>query len=296
MILFFCLIGAAYSIDIKLDDLKVDNETVYLIRLKNGDILTGLLVDIINDEKKGNAIKLQTMIGNPIVYLSEISYLEEKGNYNRHKHRAFILPTAEPIGKDHFAGNYELLFFYAGFGIMDYFSVTAGRSAIPNAVSGDQISVLNLKATIINLEWDNYPGGMTVGLGTNIGFINDRNRIVNYYTNFTFHIDRTYLTAAIYTKQGGDDFYTAYFQNEKYDFMYQNGSFGLALGLTTKFSERHDLYFVGELWNSDFTKLTNTGILGALRIGNSSFAADFGLIFFTQPMILPVVNFVWTPF
>ncbi len=294
--MFFLLIGYANSIEINLDELKIDNETVYMVRLKNGDILTGLLVDIINDEKKGNALKLQTMIGNPIIYLNEISYFEEKSSYNRNKHRAFILPTAEPIGDDHFVGNYELLFFYAGFGIMDYFSVTAGRSAIPGAMSGEQVSVLNLKGTVLNMDWDNYPGGMTVGLGANIAFINDRNRIVNYFTNFTFHIDRTYLTAAIYTKQGGDDFYTAYFQNEKIDFMYQNGAFGLALGLTTKFSERHDLYFVGELWNSDFTKLTNTGILGALRIANSTFSADFGMIFFTQPMILPVVNFVWTPF
>ena len=296
LILLLITVQIALSVEINPEKLKMDNETEYLIRLKNGDILSGYIIDVITESEKGNSLKLQTMIGNPLIYFNEINLIVEKKDYNRHKHRAFILPTAEPIGDDHFIGNFELLFFYAGFGIKDYVSVTAGRSAVPGANPGEQLSVLNLKGTFLQMDWEDYPGGLSMAAGANLAFVNDKNRIVDYYFATTFHIERTYLTASVFTKQGGDDFYTAYYRNDRFDFAYQNGSFGIALGITTKFSERHDLYFVGELWNSDIARLTNTGLLGGFRIANSTFAADFGIAFFTQPFFAPFISFVWTPF
>jgi hypothetical protein len=112
----------------------------------------------------------------------------------------------------------------------------------------------------------------------------------------TAALSRTSLTAAIFYKGGSKDIYRIRMANNALDLTYGDGAFGLGLGLDTKLSRMHDLHFIGELWNSDATKPTNTGVLLGLRLCNSSFSADFGLSFFTQPFIAPFCSFVWTPF
>ncbi|MBX3043035.1 MAG: hypothetical protein KIT33_02205 [Candidatus Kapabacteria bacterium] len=292
LILIFCEIKA----DV-LDNFVGNANTIYVIRLKNGDLLTGQLIDIIEDSgEMGSSIKFRTQIGTTTIYGSEIIEIIIKDDLNRHSHRAFIMPTAEPIGKNHFVGNYMIALFYAGFGIYDYVSVTAGRSVIPTVLRQDQISVLNVKATLYTLDWESMKGGMSIAIGGNLAFINDRNRFSHLFTNITFTGDRTDITGMVFMKTGQDELYEYRFAERVYNSFYANNSFGIGMGLTTKFSERHDLYFVGELWNTDIAKITNTGLIGAIRLQNSSFSADFGLMYFTPFTLIPVVNFIWTPF
>lgn len=279
-----------------IEDFTGNDETQYVIRLKNGDLISGYLVEISDDTTNGGSVKFRTKIGTTMIYISEMKEVLIKDELNRQSHRAFIMPTAEPIGNNHFVSNYMLALFYAGFGIYDVVSVTAGHSVIPTVLERDQVSILNVKATLYTLEWESMKGGMSIALGGNLAFINDRNRLSHIYSNVTFRGDRTDITGMFYVKTGQADFYDFRFSDRVYDAIYTNNSFGIGVSMTTKFTERNDLYFVGEIWNTDIQQVTNTAILGGLRLQNSSFSADFGFIFFTAPAIIPVFNFVWTPF
>ncbi len=268
----------------------------YVVRLKNGDILTGKIVEILDESDNGGGIKLQTFLGAPVIYYKEIAEIYPKILSDRTKNRIFIMPTGDAIGRDHFIANYELALFYAGFGIMDILSVTVGRSFIPTVMNHDQISLINAKATIFRMFWENTPGGMAIALGGNLMFINNKNNISHLYTSVNFTGERTDINGIVFLKTGNQDFYTARFGRELYDFIYENGSFGVGVGIKTKFSERHGLYFVGELWNINVAKVTNTAIMLGLRLQNSRFSGDFGFAFFTVPYIFPVASFSWTPF
>jgi hypothetical protein len=81
-----------------------------------------------------------------------------------------------------------------------------------------------------------------------------------------------------------------------YPFVYEDGSFGLALGVDTHLSAWKDVRIIGELWNSNISKPTDTGVLLGVRLGNTKFSADFGLALFTSPFLLPFTSFSWTPF
>jgi hypothetical protein len=295
IVILFTSSVISYSQNFDFKGVWVDFSAIYVVRLNNGDILTGKVLKIDSSSEKGVFMKFETMLGNPLIYQNEVVDFYLKDNSNRQRHRTFIMPTAFPIGDDLFISNYELAFFYAGFGVYDILSVTGGRSAIPTLLPGQQISVINAKLTLINIEWDNIPGGMKMALGGNLTFINDKNRLSHIYGNVTFYGDRTDITANIYTKTGAEDYYQPRFNNELIDMTYENGAFGIGLGITTKISERHGFYFLGELWNNNIAKMTSTALLGGLRVCNSNFSADFGLLFFTVPYIFPVVNFVWTP-
>ncbi|MFA7626752.1 MAG: hypothetical protein WCZ17_06855 [Candidatus Kapaibacterium sp.] len=295
LILIFLFVSAYTHADI-LDDFTGYDDTEYVIRLKNGDLITGYLVEILEDTSKGGSIKFRTQVGTTVIYVTEIIEVQIKDDLNRQSHRVFIMPTAEPIGNNHFISNYMIAFFYAGFGIYDYVSISAGRSVIPTVLRQDQISLLNVKGTLFSMDWDSMKGGMSIGVGANLAFINDKNKFSHIYSNITFIGERTDITGMFFVKTGEMDYYEFRFAERIYDAVYTNNSFGIGVGLTTKFSERHDLYFVGEIWNTDIAKITSTGILGGLRVQNSSFSADFGLMYISPSSLIPVFNFAWTPF
>jgi hypothetical protein len=227
---------------------------------------------------------------------NKIAEIYPKVTADRTKNRIFIMPTGDAIGRDHFIANYELGLFYAGFGLFDIFSFTVGRSFLPTVQSHDQISIINAKATLIRMYWENAPGGMSLAVGGNITFVNNRNNLNHLYTSINFTGERTDINGIIFLKTGNNDFYTARFGREVIDFIYEDGSFGIGVGIKTKFSRRHGLYFIGELWNINVSKVTNTAIMAGVRLQNTSFSADFGLAVFSVPYIFPVASFAWTPF
>lgn len=277
------------------------NTKEYIVRLTNGDLLTGKFVEEIESAELGRGVKFQTSFGIAPIYLFEIADIRLKERYYRHNHRHILMPTAEPIKDDYFIGIFELAFLYGGFGITDYFSVTAGRTFVPYIGSDNQVSVLNLKGTLLNKTFETdegeYKGALFMSAGANLSWINDANKLRHYFVNATFKGQTSKLTANLFFKNSGEDLYTFHFgQLGSFDGAYSDGTFGIGLGLEDQFWDWRGVNIMCELWNSDFTKPSNTGVLLGFRLFNSKYSADFGLVFFTAPFAAPYVNFVFTPF
>lgn len=290
------LMNVAHSEESVLSGLKANDDKIYVFRLKNGDLITGSVIEFISDEIEGDGIKIKTELGKAILFSGQIADLSEKGEYYRHNHRIYLLPTAEPIGNNHFIGSFELLFFYAGAGIGDFLSITAGRSMIPGIASKEQASVINAKATVYREDFESFPSSMYIAFGGNLAWINHNNRLMHLYGAATFQLERTIITGSLFYKGGSGSAYTLFFGQNEVGMVYEDGAIGLGLGLDTKFSAWHDLHFIGELWNINIAKPTHTGVLLGFRLCDTQFSADFGLSFFTQPIVAPFFSFAWTPF
>jgi hypothetical protein len=285
-----------YSDNSIFDDVYAGSDIQYVLRLKNGDLLTGYVVELINHPEEGEGIRFDTQIGLATIYANQILEIFEKKEYYRHRHRIFLLPTADPIGSDHFIGAFELMFFYAGAGIGEWLSFTGGRSVVPFIPSEQQVTVGNIKFSAPRFPIDTT--GLSFGLagGINMAFLNHDNRFVHYYGSATINFETTSITGSVFYKAGSEDFYLIDIYNSLYDIIYPDGSFGIGMGIDTEISGRHGLHFIGELWNSDVNQPTNSGVLLGLRIFNSGFSADFGVAFFMQPFVAPFASFVVTPF
>lgn len=299
ILLLFALSGAAtcYS-QIELpDNLVDDNSTQYQIRLRGGDILSGTIVGFVTDSTEGEGVRFRTSIGTAIIYGTQMAEIVATEESYRQNHRLFLMPTADPIGKNHFAGLFELLFAYAGAGIGPA-SITVGRSLVPGIAGSEQLSLLNAKVTFARVPNETMPGGFSVAGGINLAWANSANQLIHPYLVSTFTMTRTRLTGSLFYRTGAaNDFFlvTAGRYGEA-SANYPKGSIGLALGIDTRFSDRHGLHFVGEFWNADLTSPRKSAALLGLRIANSAVSADFGFAFFTAPAIAPYFGFVWTPF
>lgn len=280
-----------YSLD-TIPEFVVEGDNEYVVRLYSGDIFKGQ-VESINDEK---SFRMITDIGTTTIYIDDVREITLLEDYYRHGNRVFIMPTARPISNDHFVGLYELAFLYGGVGITDYVSISAGRSFVPLIRQDEQLTVVNAKVTFLNKNWNNSPGGMYAAVGGNISFLNSNNQINNVYVVSTFEMATSSLTAGFIYKLGGEELFTVSIMDDLYNVNYAPGSLGIMLGLEKKISHRNDLYFIGELWNSDISRPSNTGLLGGLRIYNSDFSSEFGLSLFTSGVFAPFVSFNWTPF
>lgn len=268
----------------------------YVFKLKNGDLVTGLVNNEVEVKEFGKGVSVETQLGEAVIFYDQIEEYRLEEEQYRHAHRVYFMPTAVPIGDNHFVGNFELLFLYGGFGIMDKISVTAGRSIIPTIRSEEQITDLNIKFTIVEEEYEDFDGKLDVALGGNLAFVNNNNRFVHAYAVATFKKKRSRLSLALFSKLGSEDIYRPSFKNNFFDINYANGAMGLAIGLDTKFTSWHDIHFIGEMWNANIAKPQDTGVLLGFRLANTKFGADFGLAFFTTPVVAPFFSFVWTPF
>ncbi len=283
-------------------NLKADGKTEYSVRLTNGDILTGTISSIIKRTKGSkepeDGIILQTRMGDLTMYESEIAEIVRRSKLYRHNHRLYIMPTAEPIGTNHFVGLWELLALYGGVGIGDVVSITAGRTVIPTVAASEQGSVVNIKATMYSVELDDAGNRGTFALGGNLTWANAANQIWNLYGAATFTGSRSSITALVFAKIGEPSVYHVTARDWVNSlFRYDSGSIGIGVGLDTRFSDRSDLHFIGELWNANIAKLSNTAVLLGLRLANTSVSADFGIVVVAaQPAFFPVVSFAWTPF
>lgn len=280
-----------------LKNIVPSGEIQYILRLENGDILTGYVIESVNDPDDGEGIKFRTEIGNAIIYESQIVEIIPQIYYYRHNHRVYLLPTAEAIGNNHYIGSFEMLFAYMGIGISDFLSVNAGTSFIPSIPGRHQISSVGVKATFLTTYFESINRKLTLAVGGNFALLNHNNRLWHVYGVGSFSLSRTTLHAAIFAKVSGTEIFEMFIGNEnKFNFGYLNGSVGIGLGIDTKFSTTHDLHFIGELWNNNITEPSNTAVLLGLRLCNTNVSADFGLLFVTEPFAAPFVSFTWTPF
>jgi hypothetical protein len=290
---------------IPLTSITADGKTEYAIRLTNGDIITGTVSKIVTltkgSKEAEDGIILQTRMGEITLYASEIAEITPRTKLYRHTHRVYIMPTAEPIGTNHFIGVWELLFLYGGVGIGDIVSITAGRSFIPTLQPDEQVSIINAKATVYSVDLDDSGNRGTFAVGGNLTFAQAitgvSSNIWNIYGAATFSGARTSITALAFTKLGEPSLYNIRARDLlNTAFRYDAGSIGVGVGLDSRFTERNDLHVIGELWNPNVTRLANTAVLLGLRLCNTSVSMDFGLAVFTQPLVVPFVSFAWTPF
>ncbi len=296
ILIFLISTIALYSAKDILKNILPNDEIMYILRLNNGDIISGYVTEMVNHPEHGEGIKISTELGIATIYANQIAEINQKKDHYRQAHRIFLLPTADPIGDDHFIGMFEVLFLYGGIGIGDIVSITGGRTLIPQIASDQQISDYNIKISFLHVPFESMEGYMSFAAGANVAYVNANNSIINPYIVATFVGERSRITGNVFFKTGSDDFYDVRFRDQLFNMQYANGAVGIGLGLDTKFSKRNDLHFIGELWNNNITKPTNTGVLLGLRLANTNFSSDFGIAFFTQPFAAPFVSFVWTPF
>ena len=270
----------------------------YDVRLDDGEELMGTVVDVIEGDSSSAAIKLKTAIGVATIYLRQIREAVESEEAYRHAHRIFLMPTAEPIGNDHYVGSVELLGLWAGAGIADIGSVFVARTIIPGIASREQISLINLKATVYEEQYETMSGKMNFAIGTNIGWMNASNRITNLYAAGTFTRVRSRITGLVFANVSGShsDLFTATAGTlGSLLVRYPSGSIGFGIGVDTRFPGRQDLHVIAELWNSNISSANNSLFLLGLRLANSSVSMDFGFAVVPGFTLVPVTSFAWTP-
>ncbi len=301
--------------------IKVDSKTGYRIRLTNGDILSGVITDkdtdrATDDTPERQYIKLKTGVGLLKIYADEIAEILTTDEVYRHSHRVFFMPTAESIGNNHFIGSWELVMLYAGAGIGDRVSVTAGRTFIPTLSSEEQFSLINAKVQLYTTPPSDAPVRTKVNVGGTTVYETETDftgrislaagaqwtalqqaRISTLYAVGTYTQGRSSISALLFYKGAGSE--TIFLNGRQLGntvFQYPTGSMGVALGVDVRFPERQDIHFIGELWNTDISRPVGTGLMVGLRLTNSTLSADFGIATTTNLDVLPMVNFVWTPF
>lgn len=275
----------------------LDDET-YLVRLHNGDIISGPIAEIAEDST-GAYVRVVAVIGRAKIYAKEIAWISTSNEAYRHRHRGYLMPTAQPIRGDHFVALIEGVMPYGGFGIGEWFSMTAGRTVLPGIDWSEQISVVNAKFTVHKGENGLVEGGeQYYALGFNGGWLNDVNFMGHVFGVATFTGVRTQASVMMFAKVAGKDAYTITAGDliDPVSFALANGTFGIGLGLDTRFPEMKNLHFIGELWNADLTRPSNTALYLGLRLTSTAVAMDFGITTVPGPAFVPTVAFAWTPF
>lgn len=291
-LIFFTIAFSLFADD--LDNNLAIGEN-YIFRLINGDLISGQLVEVV---KNGDVseFKVDTELGFALIEFSQIAEVCLLNHFYRQEHRYFFLPTAIGIGTNHYLALTELFFLNAGIGLTDYISIVLGRTVVPNLFSNQQLTLINLKGTLPKFEYSEIFRELYIALGLNLAFANHNNRFIHFYGSGTVVFYKTSLTTSLFYKFGSKDFYLVRFSNKFEDLVYEDGSFGLAIGLNTRLPSFRDLHFVAELWNINITKPTHTGVFAGVRMANTKISTDFGFAWFSQPFLVPFVNFAWTPF
>lgn len=296
--MMFCLSASVFAItDAALSNMEFMDDATYIIRLTNGDMVSGPIVETSTDAA-GAYVRIGASIGRAKIYAKEIDWIGSRDDNYRHRHRGFIMPTAQPIRGDHFISLVEGVLPYFGVGIGEYVSITGGRSLVPGIPWQDQASVLDGKFTLAKSDNGLVDEGFQYyAVGVNAGWLNDVNFMGHIYGVATWTGKRTQASTMFFAKVAGKDapIVGAGKIISPFGFVYTNGTIGAALSLDTRFPEFHDLHFVGELWAQDLTKPANTMLYLGLRNANTSVAMDFGLALVPGPMVFPLVAFAWTP-
>ena len=297
-----------------------NNLLEYSVLLKNGDIISGKIIEVmVNDEwlmvnegssqansnnnQATNHLKIETFAGIITIYEDEIIKIKIKKGDTRQNHSLYLMPTANPIGNNHFIGNYELVLIYGGVGITDYFSLTAGHTMIPETRPGDQISLINAKVSLPPITDNKHSLGANLrfALGANLAWINAHNKMLHLYgiaTFNSFYTNNSNFSVGMFYKAGYQEYPSTVriMDRPPMTFDYPDGAFGICAGIERRFETRKDLSMIFEIWNSDVANAANTAILLGFRLSGSKVYADFGLSVFTQPFALPFFSFVWMPF
>ena len=308
-----------FSLQTYKENNNVENNITYIVKLNNGDVISGNIIDIVssisdlNTLLNKNEIDLDSFVPfiifkffdeEVIIYEDEIIGIKVRkvvGNtFQYQNHSLFLMPTANPISNNHFAGSYELFLIMGGVGILDYLSIIGCRSFIPFTASSEQISLVNAKVSIpyINVKKNN---DLCFAFGYNYGKVGVHNKMHHLYGIGTYNFDSDYsptnVSAGIFYKVGDQTFPEwTMLLGRTFLFDYPDGAFGICGGFERHFTKRKDLSLILEIWNTDVGNAANTGILLGFRLAGSKVYADFSLGVLTTADIAPFFSFVWMPF
>lgn len=280
-----------------LENFDPDPELVYYVRMSNGDVLSGLSTQV-KEDGKGNYIELTTINGRIKIYEENIAWIGLYIDSYRADSRGLLIPNAEPIGNDAYIGVTEAVMPTVGIGYTPYLNVVAGRTIIPGIGAENQFSIVNIKSTLYEAENGLVEGGKQFyAVGFNGSWVNDVNFIGHVYTAATFTGKRTRVTTLLHWKAVGKEVYTISSGTlaNRFQFPYINGTLGVALMMDIRFPELHDVHLLGELWGADISRPAQSGLFIGLRQTNNQLTYDFGLGLLPRGVLVPIVNFAWTP-
>jgi hypothetical protein len=213
----------------------------------------------------------------------------------RDPYRHFIMPTAKAVDGG-FIGFWELGLFQAGFGIDNVISLTGGFTMMPTVAFRSQFAMVNLKLTLFDEE------GFTFAAGTNLFRMTSEHVFAHIFGSLTIETPtHTRYTGNVFYKIGIYDAENAgntdfpIVNVEPYgSFTFQYGApVGIGVGFDSPVAGYDRIRLIGEIWNHDMSQPKKLGLLGAVRIEGQEMSSDFGFMYFTLPLIVPVANFVY---
>jgi len=201
-------------------------------------------------------------------------------------YRHFIMPTAKPI-QGGFVGVYELAFLQAGYGFGDFLSLTGGITLMPTVAFRSQIGFLQAKATFAD------ENGVSFAAGVNYLRMTSEYPYIHGFISATAEQqDETRYTGFMFYKFYGEEYPVITIDPYgSFSFSY-TGSLGAGIGFDKPIKAWKNIRFVAEVWNHDLTSAKNIAILAALRLETKDFSSDFGLMYFSVPLLVPVASFV----
>lgn len=211
----------------------------------------------------------------------------------RDGYREFIMPTGKPI-EGGYLGAWELAFLQGGYGFGDVLSLSGGFTVLPTVAFRSQFAFLQGKLTLFDDQ------GFALGAGVNFLRLTSDNLLLHLFGSLTYSMDSgSRLTAMafykIYTSTPNGSNYNLLTVNVvpygSFTFLY-TGGLGGGVAFDTPLLGNRNVRFVSEVWDLDLSSL-KIGVVGALRLETDNFSSDFGLMYFSVPLLAPVANFVW---
>lgn len=209
-------------------------------------------------------------------------------------YRHFIMPTAKPIEGGYF-GFWELAFLQGGYGFGDVLSVSAGFTVLPTVAFRSQIGYLQGKLTFFDDQ------GLSVAGGLNFLRLTSDNTFLHLFGVLTYQLPSDARITGLFfykiysnTLQGSNTTLVPVnvYPYGSFTFNY-TGGLGAGVGFDAPLNDNKNMRFIAEAWSHDLSEPTALAILGALRLESKNFSSDFGFMFFTLPLLVPVANFVW---
>ncbi len=294
-LILVCFVGACAAARDGTDIPDAWFGELVLVRLTTGDVLRGeLLARTTRDSV--DAVKVRTAIGTATIDLDQIAEICLLQRRYRHTWRTLLMPTAEPIGSNHCLMSMELLTLGTGIGIGEVGSIMLLRSIVPGIPSSHQLSVINAKATLLQADYQQLDGHLSLCVGGNLAWINAPNRLQHLWVAGTFTRVRSRLTVmAFYNLSDRDVYQVTAGTYGSVAMRYAPNAVGFGLGLDVQLPARDDVHILAELWNSDLARPYQTMLVLGIRLANTALALDAGVAISSMPVVIPLVAASWTP-
>ena len=259
----------------------------FIVLMKSGDSFRGNVVG-----NTDTTLTIQTEFNRVVVpkHLIE-KFIPLNGPYKQRPHH-FLMPTALPNGPGGFIGNYELGFFYGGFGLDSIATITAGLTTVPTFSLSSQLYHVGAKFTL-----DRSESG-ALALGATYTFLTTREPYAHLYAVSTNKLGDGRWSAMLLYRVSGDELapielYGPGDEDTTRFTLHYEGRLGVAIGVDGPLFGRDDMAFFGEIWNNDVTRPQNTASIINIQIFNEKASADFGVALVPLPFVAPVLSFTW---